>query len=54
MSVSIIIFCKGLLFQAVITAYNIILSEKYENGILNSKYISTVRVISSVIIVFIF
>lgn len=34
------------------TACNIILSEKFENGILKNKYVITTRVISSIILIF--
>ena len=35
------------------TAANIILSEKFENGILKNKYVVTTRLVSSIILTFI-
>ena len=35
------------------TSSNITLSEKFENGILKGKYVTTVRVVSAIILLFV-
>ena len=43
LQVCFVLFCKGLLFQSVQTAGNIVLTEKFEGGILKGKYLNTSR-----------
>ena len=53
LAVCFVMFEKGLLFQGIMTASNITLSEKYENGILKGKFVTTVRVISAIFLLFV-
>ena len=53
LAVGLVLFEKGILFQGITTASNIILSEKFKDGILKTKYVTTSRIVFSILLTFV-